>query len=76
MTDQYEGVKITKLPPGEAYGARDLTNWAVKRTSLGFSSKDNKREKKRTQRLANAAGHPIRSFTGKLIRPTRRRDKS
>lgn len=36
MTDKnekidYGDIPITKLPPGEAYGARDLTKWAHNR---------------------------------------------
>ena len=27
----YGNVQITKLPPGKAYGADDLTNWAARR---------------------------------------------
>ena len=29
----YENVPITKLPPGKALGADDLTNWALRRSA-------------------------------------------
>lgn len=47
--DIYAGVKITKLPPGRAEGADDLTNWSLSRSSQRSKTtfKKAKRSRKR-----------------------------
>jgi hypothetical protein len=70
--DPYDGVPITKLPPGKAYGAGDMSAWSLNRMRGKFGvgkTKDRATERKRTQALADAAGHPIRSFGGKMVYP-------
>jgi len=39
-------IKITKLPPGEALGARDLQNWAMQRLRGRSGIPKTRREKK------------------------------
>jgi hypothetical protein len=55
-------VKVTKCPPGEAEGARDLQTWSMQRTlgSRGFIV-EGRREKKRGKRklITLVKGRPI-----------------
>jgi len=37
--EKYEGIPITKLPPGKALGADDLTNWAHRRSKGQFGDR-------------------------------------
>lgn len=39
-------IKITKLPPGEAMGARDLQNWAHRRLAGRSGMRMTRKEKK------------------------------
>jgi hypothetical protein len=76
--DPYDGIPITKLPPGKAYGSGDLQSWSINRMKGRFGvgkTKDRKSERKRAQELADAAGHPVRSFSGKLMYPHGRTPK-
>jgi hypothetical protein len=64
-------VKITKLPSGEAYGARDLQKWSHNRLLGRWGVSDSRSELKkhinRTIQLSKAAGgKAIRGFDGKL----------
>lgn len=46
MTDEkkidYGNVPITKLPPGKAFGADDLTKWSLNRTAGHYGTGDNR----------------------------------
>ena len=58
-------VIVTKLPPGEAYGARDLQNWAERRKAgkFGvFDRKAHKKQRKLAKAMSNAAGRRVKEF--------------
>jgi hypothetical protein len=53
-------VEIKKLPPGEAFGARDLQNWAHRRMKEQwgvFDKKGFRKQGKRAKILSKRAGH-------------------
>lgn len=61
----YSGFPITKLPPGEAFGARDLQNWSNNRATGragSFSKKDFKKQRKRAKKLSKRAGRRVKMF--------------
>jgi hypothetical protein len=45
-----DDVKVTKCPPGEATGARDLQNWSRQRVVGGSGVNTSRREWKKLQR--------------------------
>lgn len=61
----YSGFPIKKLPPGEAFGARDLQNWssnaAVGRAG-SFNKKDFKKQRKRAKKLSRKSGRRVKAF--------------
>jgi hypothetical protein len=65
MTDKYDGVKIKKLPPGEAFGARDLRNWSTNRLcgrDGSFNLKDFRKQKQRAKKLSKKSGQRVKMF--------------
>ena len=58
-------VIITRLHPGEAYGARDLQNWSTRRNGGKFGVFDRKaykEQRKHAKALSNAAGRKVKEF--------------
>jgi hypothetical protein len=59
------GLPVTKLPPGEAFGARDLQNWSNNR-AIGrpgaFNKKEFKKQRKLAKKLSKKAGRRIKPF--------------
>jgi len=57
--------KIIKLPPGEAFGARDLQNWSNNR-ALGSAGSYNlaqaKKQRKKARKLSKASGYKVKEF--------------
>jgi hypothetical protein len=61
-------VEIKKLPPGEAFGARDLQNWAHRRMrgKAGvFDKKALHKQRKRAAVLSERAGRKVKVFCAK-----------
>jgi hypothetical protein len=59
------GLPITKLPPGEAFGARDLQRWsqnAAAGRAGSFNWKECKKQRKLAKRLSKKAGRRIKPF--------------
>ena len=48
-------IKITKLPPGEAMGARDLRKWASNRRAGGSGVPLSKKQRQRIKRMKREA---------------------
>jgi hypothetical protein len=60
-----DNVKITKLPPGKAYGADDLTNWSGRRLGGKFGVYDRKEIRKQIKsaaKLSKSAGRTVKPF--------------
>jgi len=58
-------IKITKLPPGKAYGCDDLRNWGGKRRSKANYSKNiknRKKQEKRAKELSELSGRKVKPF--------------
>jgi hypothetical protein len=59
-------VKVTKLPPGKAFGADDQQNWAQRRsadTAGVYDRKAARKQRKRAKELSTQARRRVKVFT-------------